>query len=69
MLLQVFVNGVWVGVHRQPQDLVQTLKMLRRQTDVNTEVGGAAAVCRAWLHLGHLGCTLAPISLHTQAVE
>lgn len=44
LCLQVFVNGVWVGVHRQPTDLVQTLKMLRRQTDVNTEVGAAAGI-------------------------
>lgn len=36
---KVFVNGAWVGVHREPQTLVRTLRHLRRQVDVNTEVG------------------------------
>lgn len=36
---KVFVNGVWVGIHRDPQHLVRTLRNLRRQVDVNTEVG------------------------------
>ena len=27
---KVFVNGVWIGVHRDPADLVKTLKKLRR---------------------------------------
>ncbi|GAX80657.1 hypothetical protein CEUSTIGMA_g8092.t1 [Chlamydomonas eustigma] len=36
---KVFVNGVWVGVHREPQTLIQTLRHLRRQVDVNNEVG------------------------------
>lgn len=35
---QVFVNGVWVGIHREPQTLVRTLRQLRRKVDVNTEV-------------------------------
>jgi hypothetical protein len=35
---KVFVNGAWVGVHREPQTLVRTLRQLRRQDDVNTEV-------------------------------
>eukprot|EP00884_Botryococcus_braunii_P011421 jgi/Botrbrau1/2027/Bobra.0047s0010.2 len=34
-----FVNGVWVGVHRDPQMLVATLRQMRRQVDINTEVG------------------------------
>jgi DNA-directed RNA polymerase beta subunit len=36
---KVFVNGAWVGVHREPQQLVATLRALRRQLDINTEVG------------------------------
>ena len=28
----------WVGIHREPQTLVRTLRHLRRQVDVNTEV-------------------------------
>lgn len=34
---------MWVGVHREPQQLVSTLRALRRQLDINTEVGNSAA--------------------------
>ena len=36
---KIFVNGVWVGVHRDPADLVRTLRDLRRKVDITTEVG------------------------------
>ncbi|KAG0573134.1 hypothetical protein M758_UG292500 [Ceratodon purpureus] len=36
---KIFVNGLWVGIHRNPELLVRTLRQLRRQVDVNTEVG------------------------------
>ena len=36
---KVFVNGVWVGVHRDAAHLVATLRAMRRQVDLNTEVG------------------------------
>ncbi|KAI8551670.1 hypothetical protein RHMOL_Rhmol06G0204100 [Rhododendron molle] len=36
---KIFVNGCWVGIHRNPELLVRTLRQLRRQVDVNTEVG------------------------------
>ncbi|KAK4486934.1 hypothetical protein RD792_006247 [Penstemon davidsonii] len=36
---KIFVNGSWVGIHRNPDLLVKTLRQLRRQVDVNTEVG------------------------------
>jgi DNA-directed RNA polymerase II subunit RPB2 len=36
---KIFVNGSWVGIHRDPELLVRTLRQLRRQVDVNTEVG------------------------------
>lgn len=36
---KVFVNGAWVGVHREPGELVAALRGMRRQNDVNTEVG------------------------------
>ncbi|EFJ26753.1 hypothetical protein SELMODRAFT_148107 [Selaginella moellendorffii] len=36
---KIFVNGAWVGIHREPEHLVKTLRQLRRQVDVNTEVG------------------------------
>ena len=28
---KIFVNGAWVGVHRDPQMLVRTLRQMRRQ--------------------------------------
>ncbi|KAK0418556.1 hypothetical protein QR680_013636 [Steinernema hermaphroditum] len=31
---KIFVNGAWVGVHRDPDQLMQTLKKLRRQMDI-----------------------------------
>lgn len=36
---KIFVNGVWVGIHRDPAMLVQTLRAMRRQCDISTEVG------------------------------
>ncbi|XAR66461.1 DNA-directed RNA polymerase [Bertholletia excelsa] len=36
---KIFVNGIWVGIHRDPDMLVKTLRRLRRRVDVNTEVG------------------------------
>ncbi|PWA70974.1 DNA-directed RNA polymerase family protein [Artemisia annua] len=36
---KVFVNGQWVGIHRDPGMLVQTLRILRRKGDLSTEVG------------------------------
>ncbi|KAI9140893.1 DNA-directed RNA polymerase II subunit RPB2 [Paraphysoderma sedebokerense] len=35
---KIFVNGVWVGIHRDPDELVDTLRNLRRQMDINFEV-------------------------------
>ncbi|KAI0275029.1 DNA-dependent RNA polymerase II second largest subunit [Gloeopeniophorella convolvens] len=35
---KVFVNGVWMGVHRDPTNLIDTLKKLRRKDDVHPEV-------------------------------
>ncbi len=35
---KVFVNGVWVGIHRDPSMLVNTLRRMRRQIDISTEV-------------------------------
>ena len=34
----MFVNGVWVGVHRDPANLVKTIKKLRRKDDISPEV-------------------------------
>jgi DNA-directed RNA polymerase II subunit RPB2 len=35
---QVFMNGEWIGVHRDPTMLVQALRDMRRMVDINTEV-------------------------------
>ena len=35
---KVFVNGVWMGVHRDPANLVKTIKKLRRKDDISSEV-------------------------------
>ncbi|EIN13988.1 DNA-dependent RNA polymerase II second largest subunit [Punctularia strigosozonata HHB-11173 SS5] len=34
---KVFVNGVWMGVHRDPLNLVKTIKKLRRKDDISPE--------------------------------
>ncbi|XP_075262853.1 DNA-directed RNA polymerase II subunit RPB2 [Convolutriloba macropyga] len=31
---KIFVNGCWVGIHRDPEHLMSTLKKLRRQMDI-----------------------------------
>ena len=31
---KIFVNGAWVGIHREPDQLMTTLKKLRRQMDI-----------------------------------
>ncbi|KAI8924497.1 DNA-dependent RNA polymerase II second largest subunit [Entophlyctis helioformis] len=35
---KIFLNGVWVGVHRDPDQLVKTLRKLRRCVDISPEV-------------------------------
>ncbi|WBW72373.1 RNA polymerase II complex subunit Rpb2 [Schizosaccharomyces osmophilus] len=35
---KVFVNGVWLGVHRDPAHLTDTLRSLRRRLDISAEV-------------------------------
>jgi DNA-directed RNA polymerase II subunit RPB2 len=35
---KVFVNGVWMGVHRNPAHLVETIITLRRKDDISPEV-------------------------------
>ena len=37
---KIFVNGCWVGIHRDPDQLMNTLRKLRRQMDIIvSEVG------------------------------
>lgn len=35
---KIFVNGSWVGIHRDPLTLESTLRSLRRQVDIDPEV-------------------------------
>ena len=37
-LTKVFVNGVWLGIHRDPSNLVKTIRTLRRRDDISPEV-------------------------------
>ena len=36
--IQVFVNGVWVGITREPANLAHTMRDLRRHLDFSQEV-------------------------------
>lgn len=47
---KIFLNGVWLGVHRNPQELVRTLRQMRRQVDINTEVQPMLNIWQANLH-------------------
>ena len=39
---KIFVNGNWVGIHREPEHLMTTLRRLRRQMDIIvSEVSGS----------------------------
>ena len=31
---KIFVNGCWVGIHRDPEQLMSTLRKLRREMDI-----------------------------------
>lgn len=35
---KIFVNGNWVGIHRNPKELVDTFRSLRRMVDIDAEV-------------------------------
>ena len=35
---KVFVNGAWVGIHHDPDELVSTLRDLRRAVEISAEV-------------------------------
>lgn len=35
---KIFVNGNWVGIHRDPSQLVHTFRQLRRMIDIDAEV-------------------------------
>ncbi|GMH42706.1 hypothetical protein BSKO_10625 [Bryopsis sp. KO-2023] len=35
---KVFVNGVWIGINREPKDLVDTLRQMRRGLNIEAEV-------------------------------
>ncbi|KAI7849718.1 DNA-directed RNA polymerase II subunit RPB2 [Circinella umbellata] len=35
---KVFVNGIWVGVHRDPGELIYSLRQMRRSVDISPEV-------------------------------
>jgi hypothetical protein len=53
---KIFVNGSWVGIHRDPELLVRTLRQLRRQVYNNTGF--------PWLCLDLVGLGSGISSLH-----
>lgn len=56
---KVFVNGLWVGVHRNPQELVKTLRNLRRQVRP-----GLFTLAYVWsLACGNIWLTLSTVLL------
>eukprot|EP01135_Chromosphaera_perkinsii_P002141 Nk52_evm75s217 gene=Nk52_evmTU75s217 len=48
---KVFVNGIWVGIHQDPDHLVTTLRKLRRCGDVSSEVSVVRDIREKELHL------------------
>ena len=43
---EVFLNGRWVGVHQDPNDLESILRELRRRKDLESEVPAAVSCAR-----------------------
>ncbi|XP_020247694.1 DNA-directed RNA polymerase II subunit 2-like isoform X2 [Asparagus officinalis] len=48
---KIFVNGCWVGVHRNPELLVKTLRQLRRQFFSEISMGILRVFSEIALHL------------------
>ena len=48
---KVFVNGTWVGIHRDPESLCTTLRSLRRQVDIDPEVSVVREIEGKELHI------------------
>jgi DNA-directed RNA polymerase II subunit RPB2 len=70
---KVFLNGVWVGVHRDPDMLVNTLRELRRCVDVNAEVSIVRDVAEKELRLytdaGRISRPLFIVDAETQKLK
>lgn len=47
---KIFVNGVWTGIHRRPQELVTTLRKMRREVSFSV-AWSCALASRALLEL------------------
>lgn len=50
-MTKVFVNGAWLGVHREPDRMVETLRSLRREVDLPVDVSIVWDVRERELHL------------------
>lgn len=44
---KIFVNGCWVGIHRDAEQLMMTLRKLRRQMDIIVSEVGDQSI-RLW---------------------
>ena len=50
---KIFVNGCWVGIHKDPEQLMNTLRKLRRQMDIIvSEVTGTKIIMGCWAARG-----------------
>ncbi|MGH0154732.1 UNVERIFIED_CONTAM: hypothetical protein FKN15_028432 [Acipenser sinensis] len=43
---KIFVNGCWVGIHKDPEQLMNTLRKLRRQMDIIVSEGHAVGLVK-----------------------
>ena len=47
------MNGCWVGIHKDPEQLMNTLRKLRRQMDIIvSEVTGTKIIMGCWAAQG-----------------
>ncbi|KAK4538670.1 hypothetical protein CDCA_CDCA19G4695 [Cyanidium caldarium] len=49
---KVFLNGAWVGIHPRPEELVSTLRLLRRSNEIADEVSIVLDVGQRELRIG-----------------
>lgn len=45
---KIFVNGCWVGIHKDPEQLMNTLRKLRRQMDIIVSEVILKEICSVW---------------------
>ena len=67
---KVFVNGNWVGIHRDPDTLVKTLRDLRRCVDIDAETSVVRDIRTQELRLfTDAGRTCRPLYVVNEAMQ